>query len=328
MNTIVMNQILFNGVDIFSLSSNGIRDLYTILFATSMSHQMTVNEAINAVISKLTNMINEGQEKESSCLRRLICRFQKLGIQIASNSQNMKWNRFSTNTYKNIATTLYRQGSFLPSSVCYPCIAPTAYVASNLALPSYGNTMVLLPTSIYVSYPYVVSQSFGSRPAALPVLPSPTIAFTECNDRDSPSPSDSNQDVFCFSSPDMDVHYVFEEAVEDSVIDDSFSSTKRYSFSTSSYHCLFDRQTMNSVEKVANLYHQIQLQEKRFEKDISGNGDELEVGMRRGCDAQIADLHDKLCTAQKDMEDAINDCIDVSVFDLDCPSFTKSSCLK
>lgn len=240
MNTIVMNQILFNGVDIFSLSSNGIRDLYTILFATSMSQQMTVNEAFNAVIAKLTSMINEGREEESLCFHSIICRFQKLGIQIGSNSQEAKWNQFSTSTYKNIATTLYRQGSFLPSPMCYPCIAPTAYYVPKLLLPTYSNQMVLLPTSVYVSYPYSVSQSFGSRPA-LPVLSSPTLAFTECNDRDSSSPSDNNQDVFCFSCPDMDVHFVFEEAIEDNEIDSSFSTTKQYSFSTSTYHCLFDQ---------------------------------------------------------------------------------------
>ena len=68
---------------------------------------------------------------------------------------------------------------------------------------------------------------------------------------------------------------------------------------------------MNSVERVANLYHQIQLQEKQFEKEIGGSGDEQEVGMQRGCEVQISNLHDKICTAQKDMEDAINDCIDV-----------------
>jgi hypothetical protein len=84
----------------------------------------------------------------------------------------------------------------------------------------------------------------------------------------------------------MRVHYVFEEAVEDNEIDDSFSNTKKYSFSTSMYHCLFDHRTMNSVEKVANLYHQIQLQEKQYEKEIAGNGDELEVGMKGGCNAR------------------------------------------
>ena len=73
---------------------------------------------------------------------------------------------------------------------------------------------------------------------------------------------------------------------------------------------------MNSVERVANLYHQIQLQEKQFEREISGSGDEQEVGIQRGREVQISSLHDKICTAQKDMEDAINDCIDVVTSDL------------
>lgn len=297
MNTIVTNQILFNGVDIFSLSSSGIRDLYTILFATSISHQMTMSEVFNAVIAKLTSMINDGQEGESLRFCSLTCSFQKLGIQIAPNVRETRRNRFSTSTYRNIATTLYTHGSFLPPSVCYPCIAPVAYiaptayvapiayVAPQVLSPSTSNAMVLLPTSFYVSYPYSVSQSFGSRPAPVYARSSPSIAFTECNDRDSPSPSDNDKDIFCFSSSDMRVHYVFEEAVEDNEIDDSFSNTKKYSFSTSTYHCLFDHRTMNSVEKVANLYHQIQLQEKQYEKEIAGNGDELEVGMKGGCNA-------------------------------------------
>ncbi|KAK8801665.1 hypothetical protein WA588_005951 [Blastocystis sp. NMH] len=68
---------------------------------------------------------------------------------------------------------------------------------------------------------------------------------------------------------------------------------------------------MNSVEKVANLYHQIQLQEKQYEKEIAGNGDELE----------ISNLHDTICAAQKDMEDAINDCIDF--YEIELPEMKK-----
>lgn len=112
MNTIVTNQILFNGVDIFSLSSSGIRDLYTILFATSISHQMTMSEVFNAVIAKLTSMIHDGQEGESLRFCSLTCSFQKLGIQIAPNVRETRRNRFSTSTYRNIATTLYTMVPF------------------------------------------------------------------------------------------------------------------------------------------------------------------------------------------------------------------------